>query len=509
MDEIQSRFQDPLLKQIVALLPPEIPIYLVGGAVRDILLNKPGYDLDFVTSGDAMKISRKLADELGGAYFPLDTRRNVARIVLKERDDESMASFQTRRVDISRFQGADLVQDLRGRDFTINALAVRIDEPAKLIDPTGGAADLLSKRLRACSQNSFLDDPVRILRAVRFSVNLGLTIQPDTIGLIKEATVHLPEVSAERLRDELFRMLILPHPATCVRILDKLGALNAVLPEVCALKSVHQSTPHVMDAWNHTLETLNRLESILEVLAPEFNPDKASNLAFGMLALQLGRYRGQLLAHLNNALNPERPHRGLIFLAGLYHDVGKLTTESLDENGKIRFIGHERTGSKLAEKRGFELKLSNLEISRLVTIVNNHMRPSLLSHTIDDPTSKAIYRFFKDTGAAGIDICLLSLADVLATYGATLPTDRWDRHLQVVRTLFNAWWEKHEEQVLPIPLINGDDLISEFNLESGPIIGTILEAVREAQISDEVSSKEEALQLAKKMMADNLNTKTG
>jgi hypothetical protein len=98
---------------------------------------------------------------------------------------------------------------------------------------------------------------------------------------------------------------------------------------------------------------------------------------------------------------------------------------------------------------------------------------------------------------------------MLATYGATLPTDRWDRHLQVVRTLFNAWWEKHEEQVLPIPLINGDDLISEFNLESGPIIGTILEAVREAQISDEVSSKEDALQLAKKIMTDNLNTKTG
>jgi poly(A) polymerase len=509
MDEIQTRFQDPLLKRIVALLPPEIPIYLVGGAVRDILLNKPGYDLDFVTSGDAMKISRKLADELGGAYFPLDTRRNVARIVLKNDDDEGKAFFQTMRVDISKFQGADLVQDLRGRDFTFNALAVRIHDPARLIDPTGGAVDLLSKRLRACSQNSFLDDPVRILRAVRFSVNLGLTIQPDTLRLIKEATVHLPEVSAERLRDELFRMLVLPHPAACVRIMDKLGALDAVLPEVRALQPVNQSAPHVMDAWNHTLDTLNRLESLLEVLGPEFNPDKANNLALGMVALQLGRYRQQLSAHLNNALNAERPHRGLIFLAGLYHDVGKLSTQSLDDNGKTRFIGHEQIGSKLAEKRGLELKLSNLEISRLVNIVNNHMRPSYLSHTADLPTSKAIYRFFKDTGAAGIDICLLSLADMLATYGTTLPAERWDRHLEVVRTLFQAWWDKRDEQVLPIPLINGEDLISEFNLESGPIIGTILESVREAQITGEVNSKNEAFQLVKKILDDNLNTKTG
>jgi poly(A) polymerase len=509
MDEIQTKFQDPLLKRIIGSLPTDIPIYLVGGAVRDVLLNKPGYDLDFVTSGDAMMISRQLADELGGAYFPLDTRRNVARIVLKNNDDENKASIQTKRVDISKFQGDDLDQDLRGRDFTFNALAVQIHDPTRLIDPTGGAADLLSKRLRACSQNTFLDDPVRVLRAVRFSVNLGLTIHPDTLRLIKDAVVLLPEVSAERMRDELFRMLVLPHPAACLRILDRLGALDLVLPEVSALKQVQQSAPHVVDAWNHTLDTLNRLESIFDVLAPEYNPDKASNLALGMVALQLGRYREQLSAHLNTALNAERPHRGLIFLAGLYHDVGKINTQRLEENGRTRFIGHEHIGGKLAEKRGFELKLSNLEISRLVVIVNNHMRPSLLSHLPDPPTSKAIYRFFKDTGVAGIDICLLSLADLLATYGATLPTDRWDRHLQVVRTLFHAWWEKRAEQVLPITLINGKDLIAELNLESGPIIKYILESVREAQITGEINSKKEALQLAKTIIAENLKLKTG
>jgi poly(A) polymerase len=509
MDEFETRFQDPLLKQIIAWLPPKPPIYLVGGAVRDILLNKPSYDLDFVTSGDAMKISRKLADQLGAAYFPLDVRRNVARIVIKTTEDDIKATSQIRRVDISKYQGADLDHDLKGRDFTINALAIPIHDPARLIDPTGGAADLLSKQLRACSENSFLNDPVRILRAVRFSVNLQLNIETDTLRLIREAMVHLPEVSAERLRDELFRMLALPHPATCLRIMDKLGALGVVLPEVSDLKQVQQSAPHVLDAWNHTLDTLNRLESLLEVLALEFNPDKASNLALGMVALQLGRYREDLSAHMNNALNPERPHRGLIFLAGLYHDVGKLSTQSLDEDGKIKFISHEQIGSQLAEKRGTELKLSNPEVARLATIVSHHMRPSLLSHAQDPPSKRAVYRFFKDTGAAGIDICLLSLADVLATYGATLPPDRWSRHLQVVRTLFHAWWENREEQILPMVILNGEELITEFNLESGPIIGYILESVREAQITGEIQTKEEAIKLVKTILGKNLKTKTG
>ena len=509
MDEIQDRFTDPFLRQILALLPSAIPIYLVGGAVRDLLLHKPNYDLDFVTGGDAIKIARKLADDVGGGYFPLDVKRNVARIVIKEAKPDNNGVSQTKRVDISKFQGADLSEDLEGRDFTINAMALDKHEPAKLIDPMGGAVDLVAKRLRACSVNSFLKDPVRILRAVRFSVNLGLTIQTDTLKLMREAIDHLPEVSAERLRDELFRILVLPHPATCLRILDKLGALEIILPEVCALKEVNQSAPHVLDAWNHTLDSLNRLESLLEVLALDFNPDKASNLALGLVAIKLGRYREALNAHLNNALNPERPHRGLIFLAGLYHDVGKQATQSTDEEGKIRFFGHEQAGSKMAEKRGSDLKLSNLEITRLVTVVSHHMRPSFLSHPEELPSNKAIYRFFRDTGAAGVDICILSLADMLATYGPTLPAERWSRHIEVVRTLFHAWWENREVQILPAAIISGGELITKFGLESGPIIGYILESVREAQISGEISTKEEAFKWVRAILDENQKLKTG
>ena len=509
MDDFLASLRHPLLERIISLLPTGFPIYLVGGAIRDALLNRQSYDLDFVTPGDSMKMARKLADEIGAAYFPLDSERKVARVVLKAKDDASFHGVHSMRVDFSAFQGADLVSDLRGRDFTMNAMALEIHHLDSLVDPLSGKADLLSKRLRACSDNSFLNDPIRILRGVRFSVDFDLHIQSETLHLMQAAVSHLADVSPERIRDELFRILSISHPTKSLQILDKLEVIDTILPEVCMLKDVQQSTPHVMDVWNHTLDFLNRLESLLDVLAPEYDPEKASNLTFDLVSLQLGRYKEQLAEHLNSALNPDRPHRGLIFLAGLYHDVGKLTTRTIDTQGNIKFIGHDQIGSKLVQKRGQALKLSNLEIERLVSIVNHHMRPALLSHPVESPSRKAVYRFFRDTGAAGIDICILSLADMLATYGPTLPQERWAKHVSVVRTLLDAWWEDKEERVFPLPVLNGDDLIEELKLSPGPILGYILETIREAQVSGDIRNRQEAINLARAIVDESFNEKMG
>jgi poly(A) polymerase len=265
----------------------------------------------------------------------------------------------------------------------------------------------------------------------------------------------------------------------------------------------------VMDAWNHTLDVLNRLESLLELLSYGDNPDKAENLTMGLVALYLGRYRKQLVEHMGNSLNPDRPHRGLLFLAGFYHDVGKKSTQSMEADGKIRFLGHDQAGGRLAEKRGQELRLSKQEIDRLVAIISHHMRPSLLSHGEEKPSRKSIYHFFRDTGVAGVDICLLSLADVLATYGVTLPQERWIRHLEVIQTLLGAWWEAREERVFPVPLINGEELMQTLDLVPGPQVGYLLEAIREAQITLEIHDQQEAINLARKIIRESINKKTG
>jgi putative nucleotidyltransferase with HDIG domain len=509
MDELQTRLSQPLLKRIISLLPKEVPIYLVGGAVRDALLNRHSYDLDFTTAGDAMKIARKLADELDAAYYPLDPVRKVARLILKPEGRVNLDGINPIRVDFSAYQGTDLTCDLEGRDFTINAMAVEVQQLQTLVDPMGGAADLVARRLRSCSPDSFLDDPVRILRAVRFSVDLGLNIVPTTLQGMREATAHLNRISPERLRDELFRILINPHPGTALRILDELKTLEYFLPEVCMLKDVGQSYPHIRDAWSHTLDILTCLENLLDVLSPGYSPDNADNLTMGLVVIQLGRFRQKLFEHLSNALNPDRPHRGLIFLAGLYHDVGKKTTQTVDAEGKIRFIGHDQIGGKLIEKRGQALKLSNLEIDRLVTIVNHHMRPSLLSQPEEFPSRKAVYHFFRDTGAAGVDLCILSLADMLATYGPTLPQERWVRHLEVVRSLLGAWWEDRQERVLPATMIDGNELMEALGLSPGPNVGYLLEAIREAQINHEIHEPKEAINLARRLLRENINKKTG
>ena len=189
--------------------------------------------------------------------------------------------------------------------------------------------------------------------------------------------------------------------------------------------------------------------------------------------------------------------RCLLLLAALYHDVSKPATRQVDQDGRIRFLEHEQLGAQLAHRRGSLLHLSNAETERLTTIVRQHMRPLLLAQTGEAPTRRAIYRFFRATGPAGVDICLLSLADSLATYGVGLPQEIWSRHLDVIRSLLEAWWEQPEEKVTPPALLDGHDLIRAFNLSPGPEIGRLLELIREAQASGEITERAEALDYAR------------
>jgi len=180
--------------------------------------------------------------------------------------------------------------------------------------------------------------------------------------------------------------------------------------------------------------------------------------------------------------------------------VGKLETRQVASDGRLRFLEHENVSALAANLRGHQLRLSNEEIHRLVTVVRNHMRPLLLTQTGYAPSRRAIYRFFRQTGRAGIDICLLSLADILATYGTSLPQDLWARHLEVVQHLFEAWWERPEESVKPPLLLNGHDLIQQFGLSPGIQIGQLLEAVREAQATGRVSNHAQAVALVDELL---------
>jgi putative nucleotidyltransferase with HDIG domain len=506
----------PLLDSVRAAIPDGLTVYLVGGAVRDALLGRSTHDLDFALERDAIKLARRVANALKADFYPLDPERDTGRVIVTNDDgtrtlmdfaafrgaDPSTGSRQARPVS----SGQSLESDLSGRDFTLNAIALDLSDNT-IHDPLGGAMDLKEKRLRACSPTAFADDPVRILRGVRLAADFGFHILPETRKAMKEAVGLLPNASAERLRDELFRIFAGPQPGVCLRALDLLVALDKVLPELSALKGVEQVAPHIHDVWEHTLATLSHLEGVLAALTPEYNPDKAADLFNGLLVTRISRYRQQIGESLAVPLTADRSLRSLLFLAALYHDVAKPQTRKADEEGQLRFWDHDQQGAEMIVERARLLALSNDEAQRLETIVRNHMR--ILFHTNrlardgKPPSRRAIYRFFRDTGPAGVELCLLALADLRATYEQTLPQESWAACLDVVRTMLEAWFEKRADQVSPPPLVDGDDLMRELNLLPGKQIGELLNAIREAQAVGEVSTRKQALELARRKLKEN------
>lgn len=471
----------PILERVREVLPGGQRIYLAGGAVRDALLQKQSHDLDFAVPRGALRLARKVANALKGAYYRMDAEHETGRVVLIEEGGGRYI------LDFATMRGKDLEGDLLGRDFTINAMAVDVHKPGELLDPLGGAADLAAGRLKACTPSSFLDDPVRVLRAVRFAAGYKLAILPETRQQMKAAVGRLSHVSMERRRDELFRILNTVGPATSVRALDILGVMPHLLPELDQLKGVAQPEPHVWDVWEHTLQTVQFLEQILAALDETYDEERANQLHMGLIVLRLGRYRKQISAHLNRMITPERPLRPLLFLAASYHDIAKPECR-VEEEGRIRFIGHDHRGGEIAAERAKALRLSNAEVDRLKSIIANHMRLLNLTNQGVMPSRRTIYRFFRDTGEAGVDVCLLSLANLLATYGTNLPQDTLAFHLDVLRALLEAWWEQPESAVSPPALLNGNDLIHHFDLQPGPQIGQMLEAVREAQAAGEIET---------------------
>ncbi len=320
------------LQRIRQTLPPDAGVYLVGGAVRDILLDRRLHDIDFVLEGDVLRVARKVANKLGAMYFTLDELRHTGRVIWTQENGERLV------LDFAARRGPDLESDLRARDFTVNAMALPLQGDMLLLDPLSGARDLQVKVLRPCSPDSLTTDPVRVLRAVRISIAFNLRMSPETRRQMDVALGLLPGVSAERLRDELMRMFEGPRPGAAVRLLDFLGVMPFVLPELTAMKGVRQSLPHQRDVWEHSLSVLRYLEVILEALDPEYHPEKAANLAVGLLVLRLGRYRQQINQHFHQSLTPDRGLRGLLFLAALYHDAGKPETYHEAADGRIRFL---------------------------------------------------------------------------------------------------------------------------------------------------------------------------
>lgn len=467
-----------------------MPAWLVGGSVRDRLLGRPTLDTDLVVPHHAQELARDIARAGGGSLVVLDAVRDIVRVVWPGPPPAIL--------DVTGFTGPDLAADLGARDFTVNALAVPLADAASfsraaVIDPTGGLRDLDSRTLRMTSAAAFDADPLRMLRAARLAMELDFVLDAATKATICERARRSAEPAGERLREELYRLLAGPAPAEAVRLLDELALLAVLLPELAACRGVTQSPPHDRDVYDHSCAVLAAMADLVAALGQA----KAHRHLPEPWPATLAEYGPRVLAGLSEPLG-QRPRSVHLRLAALLHDIGKPATRSEVEPGpRVRFLRHEQVGAELCREVGQRLRIGGRESDYLVGLVRNHLRPLRLA-SAGGGSRRAVYRYFRATGELGIDLPLLALADGLGK--GALPASGLAALGAVAARLWQAWFDEAETAVRPVPLIRGDELMAELDLEPGPLVGRLVEALRAGQASGSIVNRAEALALARRLV---------
>jgi len=407
-----------------------VKAWIVGGYVRDAVLGRPHPNPDVVVEdGDGLELARRFA-ELAGAAPPVTFERyGTAQVTLPGHLVEFVSARaesyapDSRKPDVRR---ATLDQDLRRRDFTVNTLLMDLD--GKIHDPLGGLADIEARVLRtpADPMRTFADDPLRMLRAIRFAAELALQPAPDLLPAMRRLKTRLapPVISLERIADELRRMLASERPKLALDLLDEAELLEVILPEIAACKGVEQSGYHTHDVFGHTLLTVGGTP-----------PDL------------------------------------LLRVAALFHDAGKPKTA----RGDGTFIGHEEVGADIARVALERLRFSQKEIDTVVTLVRLHLRPAFYR---SEWTDGAVRRLARDAGPLLDRLMALARADIAASaYPEPEKLDELQSRLDRVRA---------ELPSRLAPLVSGEDIMRIRGIRPGPEVGRIKQKLEELVIDGEI-----------------------
>lgn len=450
---------------------PDAGAWIVGGAIRDGALGEPVVNLDLaVPEGGEREAARAISREAGGFAFPLSERHRTWRAVAP--DDAWHA-------DVTVLRGETIEEDLRARDFAINAVAVPLagGEP---IDPVGGLADAEGRVLRAVSAGSFEDDPLRLLRAARLAARHRLELEPETVSLARRFARLASEPAGERQFAELRGILCGPEPILGLALMDELGITGVVLPELDELRGVAQTANHHLDVHDHTLAVLEHL-LVVEADLPRYAGDAAPDMA-------------ELLAE---PLSDEVTRGCALRFGALLHDIGKPATRAMHD-GRVTFIGHDSVGAEVIASICDRLKTSTRLSEYLQGLALHHLRLGFLVH--ERPLSRrAVYSYLRATEPVAADVTLFTAADRMAARGeGPIASDEMiAAHLELVREMLPeaiAW-----RRDPPGPPLDGNELADEIGLTPGPRMGEILEELRVASFAGELADRDAAVELAREL----------
>jgi poly(A) polymerase len=450
------------------------PVWLCGGTLRDLMLGRLPPDLDLAAAGDALELGRALAAETGGRFVPLKAEMATCRVVRG-----------TVQLDLVGLRAPTIEADMTARDFTVNALALALAEAMgarrRLIDPTGGRADLKAGLLRLAGPGVLDDDPLRVLRAFRFMSTHGFSLAPGLAELLAAAGPGLFRVARERVGQEWRKLMAGERAAVAVTAMDQTQVLTRLIPELAPGRAMAQNPFHHLDVLEHNLACLAALEEVAADLPG-----------------QLGPLAAETAAYLD-----DEARRWQLKCAALWHDLGKPATRRDKEPGWASFHRHDVVGAGLAWDAARRLGLGKAEAAGIVRLVREHMRPFHLLGAFSRGalTVRALKRALVAAGQDLAGLFLLGLADTVAGRGPQRPPEAEERLLALWAKAVGLRDRELAQALQAPPLLEGRALMRELGLAPGPEVGRLLGLLRRAQLDGRVATPAQALALAARLHA--------
>lgn len=449
----------------------EFKLFIVGGTVRDILMKQVPKDIDVVC-----KNAKELANKI-------KMKKDVALIPMEKKPDEPCYRIVRRDMpeyvlDIAELRGETIEEDLNKRDFTINATAIKINEDGSLgdiIDPFDGVEDIKKRIIRVTNSNAFVNDPLRILRAIRFSSMLNFSIDNKTYIQMRNHVNLLEKVAPERIMTEIFFILKNKNTTAYFRQMDDLGILDVTFPEIIPMKGCNQNRFHHLDVWNHSLLTMEKCEELINNLFDFF---------------------GKESIYINDYLQKDS-RLELLKLSALLHDIGKPSTYSKNpDTGRITFYRHHEKGVELIKNMAQRLKMSNKNRDFLCLMVSEHL--NILNLYSNGKSGYELIKWLKAISDELPSIIILSIADIMSALGPESTELKRKSYIKWACQLIHHYYEELKDRFEEKLIITGDDLIS-LGIPEGPFIGRILSEIRLLQDSGRIKNREEAIKEAKRL----------